>query len=53
LKLNSQEVCVLYFQPVAGGVTKVRRLRISEGGEFMDRWPDGFFPERDRELLDE
>ena len=53
LKLNSQDVCVLYFQPVAGGVTKVRRLRISEGGEFMDRWPDGFFPERDRELLDE
>jgi len=53
LKLNADDVCILYFQPMPDSTTKVKRLRISESGEFMDRWPGGFFPERDRELLDE
>jgi predicted ATPase len=46
-------VCVLYFDPSPDGTTSVKRLRITEDGEFMDRWPRGFFAERDQELLDE
>lgn len=53
LKLNANDVCILYFYPSPDDTTKVKHLRISESGEFMDRWPGGFFPERGRELLDE
>ena len=53
LKINADEVCVLYFDPSPEGITTVRRLRVTEDGEFMDRWPRGFFAERDQELFDE
>jgi predicted ATPase len=53
LKINAEDVCVLYFDPSPDGTTAVKRLRITEDGEFMDRWPRGFFGERDQELLDE
>lgn len=53
LKLHADDLCVLYFDPSTDGTTKVKRLRISEDGEFMDRWPRGFFGERDMELFDE
>lgn len=53
LKINADDVCVLYFDPSPDGTTAVKRLRITEDGEFMDRWPRGFFGERDQELLDE
>ncbi len=53
LKITSDDVCVLYFDPSPDGTTTVKRLRITEDGEFMDRWPRGFFSERDQELLDE
>jgi hypothetical protein len=29
----------------------LRQLRIDETGEFMDRWPRGFFEERAEELF--
>lgn len=53
LRIVGDEVCVLYFQPMDDGSTKVKRLRVSKDGDFMDRWPDGFFEERDAELFDE
>lgn len=53
LKINADDVCVLYFDPSPDGTTTVKRLRITEDGEFMDRWPRGFFGERDQELLNE
>lgn len=53
LKLHPEDLCVLYFDPSPDGTTRVKRLRISEDGEFMDRWPRGFFGERDMELFDE
>ncbi|MFZ4623706.1 MAG: DUF3696 domain-containing protein, partial [Rhodoferax sp.] len=53
LNINADDVCVLYFDPSPDGTTTVKRLRITEDGEFMDRWPRGFFAERDQELLDE
>ena len=53
LQLDADSLCVLYFNPMPDGTTVVKRLRVSEGGEFMDRWPRGFFGERDQELFDE
>lgn len=52
LGIGPEEVCVLYFDPLMNGTTKVRRLRIAPDGEFMDRWPKGFFTEREGELFD-
>mgnify|MGYP001438252979 CR=1 FL=1 len=53
LRCPPEAVCVLYFEPTENGTTKVHRLRVSRAGDFMDRWPSGFFEERDRELFDE
>lgn len=53
LRLHPEDVAVNYFEPQADGSTKVYVLRIAPDGDFIDRWPDGFFPERDRELFDE
>lgn len=53
MKIRAEDVCVLYFDPSPEGITKVKRLRLTEDGEFMDRWPRGFFGERDMELFDE
>lgn len=53
LEVKADDVSVLYFDPSPDGTTSVKRLRISEDGEFMDRWPRGFFAERDQELFDE
>ena len=41
---------VLYVESTPEGV-RVRRLRVDEQGEFVDRWPKGFFAERMEELL--
>ena len=53
LQCPPEAVVVLYFAPMADGTTQVNRLRVTRGGDFMDRWPDGFFEERSRELFDE
>lgn len=53
LALRPDDVVVAYFDPNTDGTTSVKRLRISEDGEFVDRWPRGFFTERDGELFDE
>lgn len=51
--LNPDSVCVLYVDKDEHGETTVRRLRISSDGEFIDRWPQGFFTEREAELFDQ
>lgn len=33
------------------GVTTYKNLRISKDGDFLDKWPEGFFEERDQELF--
>ena len=53
LKLKPQDVAVNYFEPRPDGSTKVHILRISKDGDFLDRWPNGFFEERGQELFDE
>lgn len=53
LHIEPDDVAILYFDPHLDGTTKVKRLRVSADGEFLDRWPRGFFTERDEELFDE
>lgn len=53
LKIEPDDVCMLYFDPSIDGTTQVKRIRISNDGDFLDRWPRGFFGERDMELFDE
>ena len=43
-------LCVLYVEAGDAGV-QVRRLRVDETGEFLDRWPRGFFEERAHEVF--
>ena len=47
---REDKLSVLYVEANPGGV-RVRRLRVDERGEFVDRWPKGFFAERMEELL--
>jgi len=53
LRLKPEDLCVIYFHPQTDGSTDVRRLRVTPEGDFMDRWPSGFFDERGKELFDE
>ncbi|MGY6275097.1 DUF3696 domain-containing protein [Methylomonas sp. MgM2] len=51
--LSADQVSVLYVDKLEDGSSKIFPLRISPDGEFIDRWPHGFFSERDGELFDE
>ena len=48
--LKPSQVSVVFLEQVDGEV-QATRLRIDETGEFIDRWPQGFFDERDDELF--
>ena len=48
--LLPEEVAVYFIAREASGVS-AKRLRIDETGEFMDKWPNGFFRERGKELF--
>lgn len=51
MSLRPDQLVVLYFDPQVAGQTRVKRLRVSEDGDFLDRWPRGFFDDRDKELF--
>ena len=48
-KIKPDDVSVIYVSRGPEGA-KSQRLRLDEEGDFIDEWPDGFFPERLREL---
>lgn len=48
--LRPEQVSVIYAERTDQG-TKLSQLRIHETGEFIDRWPHGFFAERVDELF--
>jgi hypothetical protein len=50
LPFTEDKLSVLYVESTPDGV-HVRRLRVDEHGEFIDRWPKGFFEERAEELF--
>jgi hypothetical protein len=41
----------VYYVENSGGRTAFKPLRLDETGEFIDRWPGGFFEERAKELF--
>ena len=51
--LDSNDLVVLYINPERDSTSTIVRLRISPDGEFIDRWPRGFFEERWKDLFDE
>jgi predicted ATPase len=48
--LRPDQLAVYYVEQGGTGVS-VSPIRISEDGEFIDRWPKGFFSERAEELF--
>ncbi|GMU83786.1 MAG: hypothetical protein AMXMBFR47_36560 [Planctomycetota bacterium] len=48
--LSPDDVAVWYIEAV-DGATQATRLRVDASGEFVDRWPKGFFEERAQELF--
>ena len=48
--VKPDDVCVLWVDNLGDGTT-FQRLRIDDQGEFIDRWPRGFFSERAEELF--
>lgn len=48
--LSRDDLSVIYVESGDGGV-RFRPLRVDPEGEFIDRWPKGFFEERAEELF--
>jgi len=48
--LSPDELSVIHVESGEGGV-RFRALRVDSEGEFIDRWPKGFFEERAEELF--
>ncbi len=48
--LRPADVSVTYVEQMDGEV-RATSLRIDATGEFVDRWPTGFFEEREDELF--
>ena len=50
-KLSCDELRIYYFNPLPGEGTSVFEIRVDRFGELLNRWPGGFFAERDQELF--
>jgi hypothetical protein len=48
--ITPEEIAVLYVSPGKEGSTVVE-IPVTPEGEFAEAWPDGFFPERAKELF--
>lgn len=48
--LTPDDLAIYYLNPREDGV-EITHLRVDEEGEFLDRWPKGFFAERKKELF--
>jgi hypothetical protein len=48
--VKADDVCVLWVDNLGDG-TVMQRLGINQFGDFIDRWPRGFFTERSEELF--
>lgn len=48
--VRPKDVRVIYLKPAEDG-TEVHVLDITDGGDFINDWPDGFFMEREEELF--
>jgi predicted ATPase len=48
--VTKEDVSIVYLEPSENGVT-TKRIEIDDDGEFIDRWPHGFFSERRDEVM--
>lgn len=48
--ITPDQISVLYVEPGKGG-SKIISLGVTEDGDFENRWPNGFFTERAKELF--
>ena len=48
--VKPSDISVTYLAASEGGV-EVRKIEIDEDGDFVERWPDGFFAERRKEFI--
>lgn len=48
--VSPADVSIVYMEPGAAGV-RTQRIEIDRTGEFISRWPNGFFAERSEELF--
>lgn len=48
--LKPEDLAVHFFDSSEDG-TRVHKIRIDDDGEFLDPWPQGFFPERGKEIF--
>jgi predicted ATPase len=48
--VDKDDISIVYLEPSENGVT-ARRIKLDEDGEFMSKWPQGFFSERREEYL--
>ena len=51
-KLLPNQVAVYYVES-ENGITQANRIGLDENGRFTDRWPHGFFEEREKEYFGE
>lgn len=49
-RVTVDDIAVVYVENKTGQV-EITPLRITDDGDFKDRWPDGFFDEREDELF--
>lgn len=49
-KIKPNDIAVIYAKPTKEG-TVLHELKVNEEGEFIEKWPDGFFAERADELF--
>lgn len=49
-RLNPGDIAVYHVKRVSGELT-IQHIRVDETGEFIDKWPSGFFEERGKELF--
>lgn len=52
LELSPKKVAVYYVEAESEG-TRIKHLGLDEDGRFTDRWPHGFFEEREKEYFGE
>ena len=51
-KISHKDVSVLYVDPQDDGSSTIQKLRLDHEGDFIDEWPDGFFDEGYREIME-
>jgi hypothetical protein len=51
IPIHPEELTVLYVKPATKGGAEIVELAVTSDGDFSTPWPDGFFPERSKELF--